>query len=254
MTFNKFVLVAVLALASVNAQPQTPAPTTAPDTPAPTPAPTPTPTPFPDTPAPTPVPQTPTPTPSSADTAAPTAAPTPTPTPFDYNYYNKKCSRDCDARNYWSWSCTYPDATTQPIPGTEQYQCACNACHTAGYYSMWVAVWVVFVVFAVAACVSYGVRRNRPAPTPPITTGAPYVVTRTPPRGQSQQAQQAYIVDGLVVPAWMAQEQQQQVLAQQQAAAAAVARGHPEPNPLQQQQKEEDAQRFAKDNKMTVVL
>merc|ERR1711924_323158 len=80
--------------------------------------------------------------------------------------------------------CTYPDATTQPIPGTEQYQCTCNACHTSGYYSMWVAVWVVFVVFAVAACVSYGVRRNRPAPTPPITTGAPYVVTRTPPPAQ----------------------------------------------------------------------
>merc|ERR1719379_3315650 len=156
MTFNKFVLVAVLALPSVNAQPQTPAPTTASDTPAPTPTPTPTPTPVPDTPA-----QTSTPTPSSADnpaptaaptavpTAAPTAAPTGAPTPFDYDYYNKKCSRDCDARNYWSWSCTYPDATTQPIPGTEQYQCACNACHTSGNYSIWVGAWVVFVVFAV---------------------------------------------------------------------------------------------------------
>jgi len=65
------------------------------------------------------------------------------------------------------------------------------------------------------------------------------MVTRSPTR---QPQGQVHMVDGIVVPAWVAQEQAQQ--AQQQARIA-----NAQPNPLQQ-----DAARLAKENKMTVML
>jgi hypothetical protein len=108
-------------------------------------------------------------------------------------------------------------------------------------------VWIFIILLVVAMSVSHCMRQNRSRPTPPIITGAPYVVTRTPPRTQAQQAQ--YLVDGLIVPAWMAQEQQQQMLAQQH--------HQQQQQQVQQntrQQKEEEAQRFAKDSKMTALL
>jgi len=75
-----------------------------------------------------------------------------------------------------------------------------------------------------------------------MVPGDAYVVTRSPPQTAQAQATQVHTVDGLVVPAWVAQEQQQQAIQQQQQ--------HQQNNPMQ----DAEAQRIAKEKKMTLAL
>merc|ERR1711865_860258 len=78
-----------------------------------------------------------------------------------------------------------------------------------GYYWIYIALWCFFLFLIFVAVFSCASRRNRPPqPTAPtVMGGTPYMVTRSPTR---QPQGQVHMVDGIVVPAWVAQEQAQQ--------------------------------------------
>merc|ERR1712072_833333 len=152
------------------------------------------------------------------------------------------CRSQCQDQQWWN-RCTYPNAHATPVPGGDLYRCRCGTCHLSPSYGFHVAFWVFFIFFTIIACFSCVARRSRPEqpPAPAVLGGTPYMVTRSPPRQHQPQPQQAasaqvHVVDGIVVPAWMAQEQQQQ--------------RHEQQHPLQQ----EEAVRLAKESKMTALL
>jgi len=70
---------------------------------------------------------------------------------------------------------------------------------------------MLFLLISVCSCYS----RRHPTPSQPHVVSDGYIVTTSPP--QQMRGQPTAVVDGLVVPAWVAQEQQQQAQAQHMA-------------------------------------